>query len=105
MRIPYGLSNVGFAAYYVTHVPSRCHSLATSRLRDGAGYITLNPTPICHGDQFEPCTEAHLTARESSGWHFVSWSRAATGEGRAATIVVDSHESATGLFKADVRMP
>ena len=105
MHIPYGLSNVGFGANYVTYVPSRCYSLATSVVPDGAGSITLDPTPNCHGDQYDPCTEAPLTARESSGWHFVSWSRAATGEGRPATIVVDSHKSATGLFEADVRMP
>jgi len=105
MRIAYGVSNVGFGANYVTYVPSRCYSLATGVVPDGGGSITLDPTPNCHGDQYEPATEVHLTVKESSGWHFVSWSGAATGEGRAASIVVDSHKSATAHFQADLCVP
>lgn len=105
MRIGYGVSNVGWGANYVTYVPSGCYALDTGVVPDGAGSITVDPPPNCPGDQYEPGTEVHLVARESSGWHFVNWSGAVTGEGNAATVMVDSHKSASAHFHADLCIP
>ena len=105
MHIAYGVSNVGYGANHVMYLPSRCYGLATGVVPDGVGSITLDPTPNCPGDQYEPGTEVHLVARESPGWHLVNWSGAATGEGNAVTIVVDSHKSATAHFQADLCVP
>jgi C1A family cysteine protease/predicted secreted protein len=105
MRIAYGVSNVGWGANYVTYVPSSCYALDTSVVPDGGGSITIEPPPNCQGDQYEPGTKVRLVAREASGWHFVNWSGAATGEGNVATVVVDSHKSATAHFQSDLCIP
>jgi hypothetical protein len=105
MRIAYGASNVGWGATYVTYVPSSCYALDMSAVPDGAGSITADPPPNCQGDQYEPGTEVRLLAREAPGWHFVNWTGAATGEGNAVTIIVDSHKSATAHFQSDLCVP
>jgi C1A family cysteine protease/predicted secreted protein len=105
MHIAYGASNVGWGANYVTYVPSSCYALDTSVVPDGAGSISLEPPPNCQGDQYEPGTEVRLVARAASRWHFVNWSGAATGEGSVATVIVDSHKSATAHFQSDLCIP
>jgi C1A family cysteine protease len=105
MLIPYGMSNVGFGANYVQHLPSPCYSLATDVAPDGAGSVTLDPPPNCPRDQYEPGTEVHLTAAASSGWRFGDWSGAVSGDLPAATLLVNSHKSVTAHFKSDLCTP
>jgi len=105
MLIPYGMSNVGFGANYVQHVPSPCYSLVTGVAPDDAGSVTLDPPPNCPRDQYEPDTEVHLTAAASSGWRFGNWSGAVSGDLPAATVIVNSHKSVTAHFKSDLCTP
>jgi inhibitor of cysteine peptidase len=105
MRISYGVSNVGFGANYVEHTPSNCYHLAASVSPDGSGTVALDPVPNCDEGHYEPGTEVHLTATASSGWRFGNWTGAASGDRPVTTVVVDSHKSVAGNFKAEQCMP
>jgi len=102
MRIPYGLSSVGFGANYVVYVPSSCFSLTVERSPEEAGSVTLDPPPNCPRGQYEPGTEVQLVAGDSAGWHFTGWSGAAAGDRPSATVVMDSHKSVTAHFRSDL---
>ena len=105
MRIPYGMSNVGFGANYVTHNPSSCYSLAAGVSPDGSGVINLDPLPNCQEGLYEPDTKVHLEATASSGWRFGNWSGAASGEAPDTTVVVDAHKSVTANFTTEQCIP
>jgi hypothetical protein len=105
MRIPYGMSNVGFGANYVTHVPSSCYSLAAGVSPDGSGTVTLDPPPNCGEGRYQPGAEVHLAATASSGWRFANWGGAAFGDASITTVVVDSHKTATANFKTEQCIP
>jgi hypothetical protein len=105
MRIGYGVSGVGFAANYVVYVPSACYSLTTSVSPEAAGTVSLDPSPDCPGEQYTPGTEVHLTARESQGWRFVSWSGAASGDSPTTTVVVNSHKGVTAHYQTEICLP
>jgi inhibitor of cysteine peptidase len=102
MRIGYGVSNVGFGANYVRHVPSECYSLVTDVSPDGAGTVTVDPPANCEEDRYQPGTEVQLTAAAASGWGFDNWSGAAAGDWPSTIVVVDSHKSATANFKTEL---
>lgn len=101
----YGVSNVGFGANYVMHVPSTCYSLATSVAPDAAGTVSLDPAPDCPRGQYTPGTEVHLTARESSGWRFVHWSGAAVGNRPTTSVVVNAYKSVTAHYQTELCLP
>jgi len=105
MRIGYRVSNVGFAANYVMYVPSSCYSLATGVTPDGAGTVNLDPSPDCPGDQYAPGTEVQITARESPGWRFDSWSGAAAGDRPTTSVVVNAHKSVTAHYQTELCLP
>jgi inhibitor of cysteine peptidase len=105
MRIGYGVSNVGFGANYVVYMPSSCYSLATSVTPDAAGIVDLDPSPDCADDQYSPGTEVQLTARESPGWRFVSWSEATAGDRPTTSVVVNAHKSVTAHYQTEVCLP
>ena len=105
MRIGYGVSNVGFGANYVVHVPSACYSLATSVTPGAAGTVSLDPSPDCPRGQYAPGTEVHLTASEARGWRFVNWSGAATGDRPTTSVVVNAHKSVTAHYQTELCLP
>jgi inhibitor of cysteine peptidase len=105
MRIPYGLSNVGFGANYVVYTPSPCYTLSSEASPDEAGTVTLDPAPNCAADQYQPGTEVVALAEPSTGWRFTNWSGAAAGDQPSTTVVVDSHKSATAHFQSEMCIP
>ncbi|HEM60858.1 MAG TPA: hypothetical protein ENO24_01065, partial [Chloroflexi bacterium] len=105
MRIPYGLSKVGFGANYVVYVPSPCYSLSSQVSPDSAGTVARDPAPNCGEEQYQPGTEVQVLAVPASGWRFVNWSGATAGERPDAVVAVDSHKSVTAHYQSEACMP
>ncbi len=99
MRIARGISNIGFAANYVDYSPTPgCYVLNTSSDPNLGGSVSVNLAPNCNGTKYTAGTVVTLTAKPSSGYHFVGWSGDASGSTNPTTVTMDSNKTVTAEF-------
>jgi uncharacterized repeat protein (TIGR02543 family) len=86
-------------SHTVTGTLQSRYTLNTSINPDGAGYITLNPSPGGDG-KYEAGAAVQLTSHANSGYTFVSWSGDATGSSNFPPVVMNGNKSVTANFKS-----
>jgi hypothetical protein len=92
---------VGVGANYVEYAPSNCYSLAASVNPANAGTIKVTPPPNCEANRYEPGAVIEITASANPGWHFSTWSGAASTDSHTVSLTMDSHKAITAHFQSD----